>query len=457
MTVNPFLRLNNLFNNDTAIEDVKKYLRKGVFPPGCNTTYKMRKFNEKYHNFVMKNDDIVYSPLNLVVVPKSEIENVMQKLYDNPVTGIGRGIVLFYKYICSKYINITRAEVNTFLKQQAYYQMTFRPNLVINKPIVATYPNELWCIDLIDVSRLSNIRDNKKHNFILTCIDAYSGYLWAIKLKRKEIELVMKGLQEIINKATVTPKHILADNGSEFGPQLKEYLAEQNITIRHTRVYSAQSNGLIENANGQLRKKLRELFTRNNNLIWINSLDMLCENKNNSWNATLKATPVQLWKSTNTPLPIRKRKLPESFNKTDLDHMVQTNRIQQAKKPIADFKAHEFQLGDIVRVKMASIYNNIKKAEKANEMKHVVITFTPDLYKIVKVVKTRMKGLSRDAYIVSNLDDEIIVVGSKNTHKRFYASDLLLSSLDSNAGFTNKQANKKLNRIKANTNDAYLN
>ena len=381
----------------------------------------------------------------------------MQKLYDNPVTGIGRGIVLFYKYICSKYINITRAEVNAFLKQQAYYQMNHRPNFVMNKPIVATYPNELWCIDLVDMSRFNNIRDNKKHNFILTCIDAYSGYLWAVKLKRKEIELVMDCLQEIINKATVTPKHILADNGSEFGPQLKEYLAEQNITIRHTRVYSAQSNGLVENANGQLRKKLRELFTRNNNLVWINSLDMLCENKNNSWNSVLKATPVQLWKPTNIPLPIRQRKLPESFNKVDLDHMVQTNRVQNTKKSIADFKAHEFQLGDIVRVKMSSIYNNIKKMVKSGNTKHIVINFSPDLYKIIKVIKSRMKGLSRDAYIVSNLNDQILVTGSKDTPKRFFASDLLFSSLDSDAGFTNEQANKKLNRIDSNQNDAFVN
>jgi hypothetical protein len=43
-----------------------------------------------------------------------------------------------------KYIGITRDEVETFLKSRTNYQLAKEPHRGINKPIIATYPNQRW-------------------------------------------------------------------------------------------------------------------------------------------------------------------------------------------------------------------------------------------------------------------------------------------------------------------------
>lgn len=324
---NLFLKLNNLFADDLDIANVKKYLKTKVFPSGCNTASLQRKFITKYHNFKLQNDVLIYEPLNLIVVPQLEREALLQKLYDDESIGVGKGIILFYKYVCSKYINITRSDIIEFLKRQSYYQMTHQNNFIINKPIVASYPNEMWCCDLIDMQRFSNIRDNKKYNYILTVIDVFSGKVWLEKLKKKTVENVIDAMERIFVVAGVDPKNVLSDNGGEFA--MTEYLKERGIKLRRTRAYSAQSNGICEQANAQVRKKLRELFIRNNSLVWITHLQTVADNKNNSWNSIIKASPNELWAATNTKVPARKRVLPESFNKQDITQLATANRVRQ--------------------------------------------------------------------------------------------------------------------------------
>ena len=51
----------------------------------------------------------------------------------------------------------------------------------------------------------------------------------------------------------------------------------------------------IENFNKQLRKILRKISIRNNNLNWIDYLQICIDNKNAQYNKTTKHTPNQLW------------------------------------------------------------------------------------------------------------------------------------------------------------------
>ena len=40
----------------------------------------------------------------------------MKELYENEMTGPGRGIEMFYHTICDKYLNIRRSDASAFLK-----------------------------------------------------------------------------------------------------------------------------------------------------------------------------------------------------------------------------------------------------------------------------------------------------------------------------------------------------
>ncbi len=65
---------------------------------------------------------------------------------------IGKGVTNFYKYVISKFINITREDVNNFLSTKGFYQVSQSITKRINKPIISKYPNQMWGIDLIDMN-----------------------------------------------------------------------------------------------------------------------------------------------------------------------------------------------------------------------------------------------------------------------------------------------------------------
>jgi hypothetical protein len=94
---------------------------------------------------------LVYTPLNLTVVPDRERNTVSKTIYEDITHRVSQGVDLFYKRIRDKYLNIRRSDVSAFLKSQKVYQITRPQNYIINKPILALSPNERWGIDCINL------------------------------------------------------------------------------------------------------------------------------------------------------------------------------------------------------------------------------------------------------------------------------------------------------------------
>ena len=49
---------------------------------------------------MIKDDKLFYKKLNLEVIPDDERESKMKELYENNITGVSRGITMFYHTIC---------------------------------------------------------------------------------------------------------------------------------------------------------------------------------------------------------------------------------------------------------------------------------------------------------------------------------------------------------------------
>ena len=127
----------------------------------------------------------------------------MKEVFNDDRTGVGSGVVQFYHNICRKYLNIQRKDIADFLMRQKNYQMSRNTRHHINKPILASSPNERWAIDLIDMNRY--IDQNRGYRYILTCIDYYSRYVWAVPIKLKQSGNVAQAMASICNKAGVYP------------------------------------------------------------------------------------------------------------------------------------------------------------------------------------------------------------------------------------------------------------
>ena len=174
------LRYNNMFKSDTDIDNLITYLKNARLPPMKNHSHFLKRAKE----FTIKDGNLTLRKTGHIVVKSSDREKIMKQLYDDTKLGAGKGILTFYKLVTSKYINIRRSDCEEFLKKQAYYQLQQPLTHTTNKPIVATYPNQLYAIDLIDMD--TYVKHNARYKYILTVVDVFSGKCWLGKLTKKE-------------------------------------------------------------------------------------------------------------------------------------------------------------------------------------------------------------------------------------------------------------------------------
>ena len=83
--------LNNLFHSDTIIDDVIRLKKNGDFPEEIRSfPYKKAQYEERFKDFYVNDDEkLVFRPLNLIVVPKEDTENVLKDVYDDEKNGLG--------------------------------------------------------------------------------------------------------------------------------------------------------------------------------------------------------------------------------------------------------------------------------------------------------------------------------------------------------------------------------
>jgi hypothetical protein len=147
-----YVKLNNYDYSDDFLDQLKDYLEFDDIPDDWSPS-QIKIFKRRYKNYHLEGNKIIYTPLNLEVVHENDIDTKLKVLYNDDRYGAGKGIRSFYNTVISKYLGIKRTRVADFLKQQPSYQLTKTKQPLVNKPIVARFPNQRWSIDLIDMAQ----------------------------------------------------------------------------------------------------------------------------------------------------------------------------------------------------------------------------------------------------------------------------------------------------------------
>jgi hypothetical protein len=449
-----FLTLNNLFPDDKTIDEVIQYKQTNQLPDTINSATKRRRFLEKFQQFQVENGKLFYNKenLHLQVIKKTEISDILNETYDNLKTGLG-GIVVFYKYICSKYINIKRKEVAEFLKSKPLYQIVRKDRHRVNKPILAYNNNSIWSIDLIDLNYF--LQHNRRYRYILTVVDVFSRHLWLEKLKKKEAEEYTQAMIRITNRAGVRPDSFLSDNGLENLGEFKQWCKENGIKQRFIRSHTPQAN-LVESTNKIVRSKLNQIFARTNSLTWIDNLKDVEDWRNSSYIRSIKGSPNQIW----TPEKIRPEQLAEIPNLSKDDYSppaVLSRHLTQIKQKIAKFQQTEFNEGDLVRVRMSALFAGVRQVIKSGDRKQIVIEYCPQKFRIYHKIIPRQQTLERARYLLEDVNGRHLIykTGTKYTPVTFYASDLQDANKSDESPLSIVEA-LKLNKVDRNLNDVKL-
>ena len=130
---------------------------------------------------------------------------------------------------------------------------------------------------------IENLGRSGKFKYILTVIDLYTRYAWAIPLKTKTSLEVKEAFEKIFKESNRRPKKLWIDRGGEFN-----LMKKQNIEV-----YSTENQGkavMVERLNRSLKEIMWKRFTVQGNQKWVKLLPEVVEIYNNRIHSSIKTT-----------------------------------------------------------------------------------------------------------------------------------------------------------------------
>ena len=198
-----------------------------------------------------------------------------------------------------------------------------------------TMVDQQWQADLVDMQSLRAHNDG--YGYLLTCIDLFSRFAFAVPLKTKFANEVVEAFKQIFKSSGRPPPLLLqTDQGKEFENRVfRSYLA--TIGTRQFSVKSEYKAALIERFHRTLRARMWRYFTANNTKRWVEVLPKLLHSYNNRAHRALHGhTPSQVVSSG-------------SLLQSHLRRQRNTSLLEEEKKK----PTTRYNVGDYVRLSRA--------------------------------------------------------------------------------------------------------
>lgn len=165
--------------------------------------------------------------------------------------------------------------------------------------------DDVWGADLVEMQEWS--KHNKGYKYMLNVIDVFSKFAWSIPLKDKTGLTVLNALKSIVEQFSRKPKKLWVDKGKEFyNKHFDDWLKLNKITRYST--FGEHKSAVVERFNRTLKEKIWKQFTATNTRNWINMIDDLIYNYNNTKHSSIKMTPVEGSKPENAAIIITRNK-----------------------------------------------------------------------------------------------------------------------------------------------------
>ena len=202
---------------------------------------------------------------------------------------------------------------------------------------------------------------NKGFRFFLSVVNIFNKYAWVILLKDKKGISIVNAFQKILDDSKRQPNKIWVDKGSEFyNNTFKKWLQDNDVVM-----YSTNNEGksvIAERFIRTLKNKIYKYMTSISKNMYIDKLDDIVKEYNNTYHTSIKMKPVD----------------------------VKDNTYIDFKKEVND-KDPKFKVGDHVRI---SKYKNIfAKGYMPNWSEEIFVT-------------KKIKNTVPWTHVINDLNDE---------------------------------------------------
>jgi hypothetical protein len=219
---------------------------------------------------------------------KTLLENIYTNLKHESSFGSIQNLYKAAKQIEPK---ITIKDVKSYLQTKDSYTL-HRPhkNRFLRRKTVSKGLYHQMQMDLVDLSSIK--RQNRGYCWLLTAIDVFSRFAFAIPLKNKQAKTVLDGIKEIFAKYP-TPKMMQTDRGLEFINSIaNKYYKEKGI--HRFSVSSDTKNSIIERFNRTLKSSMWKYFTENDTLDYLTVLNDLVMAYNKKVHRSIQIAPINV-------------------------------------------------------------------------------------------------------------------------------------------------------------------
>ena len=213
-----------------------------------------------------------------------DAENFLKKVYYDPrhprrLWGCGGCLPCGRKRRCQRQSETNQGVTYTLHRP---VRRRFKRNRVVVLGI-----DEQWQADLVDVSSLALHNGGPK--CLLTCIDVFSKFAWAVPLKDKKGSSLVAAL-ELILKSGRTPHRLQTDKGTEFTNRLvQSFLKKHDIYFFTT--FNETKASVVERFNRTLKTKMWKYFTSKNTYDYRAVLPDLLKAYNAAFHRSIKRAP----------------------------------------------------------------------------------------------------------------------------------------------------------------------
>jgi hypothetical protein len=222
-------------------------------------------------------------------------EEELYKIYYNPANSAGfSSVQKLYEAIKSKFPDTTKNKVKNWLRGELAYTLHFpaRKNFSRNR-ILVSHINEQWEADLVDLKEISKYNDNYK--YILTVIDCFSKFAFAVPLKAKDANSIMSAFKEIFKNKLCFK--LRTDRGTEFlNSQVQNLFKKFNIN-HFTSYNDTIKCAIIERFNRTLKTKMFKYFTAFGTRRYIDTLEKFLSSYNDTKHRSIKMKPKEVTKN----------------------------------------------------------------------------------------------------------------------------------------------------------------
>lgn len=281
------------------------------------------------------------------------------------------------------------------------------------------YLDQTWCMDLVQMDNKEWVAANDGYKYLLTCVDGWSRYAWAVPMKTKTAKDTYVAFASICEKSGRSPDYLWVDKGGEFVNSYfkKAGYSDDDGTMYHT--YGESKSVIVERFNRTLKTQMWKVCAEKQTLNWVDEIPELLDWYNNRIHSSLG--PYL------TPAKAVSGKFDTKVSKY-VDHTV-------GEPPERDLRVSKFKLGDWVRVSKAKgpFTKGYESGWSVEQFKIIAIVRPnnvkePLVYKLEDYNGERIEGtfyteeLQKVAYPELYLVDKTLKERGKGKNKEYFVS-----------------------------------